>query len=859
MVLKSFFNQFKTDDSCENKCYNDIQSPDVLIELVQICNSAMTIDELLKTVCVFLKKWSGFEAIGIRYQADEEYPYFVNDGFSEDFIKSENNICLRDDSDQILHDKIGNPILDCICGKVLCGNFDPGLPFFSKNGSFWTNSTTNLLSSTRDEDLPNTRNQCIDRGYETLALFPLQHASKIYGLLQFNDSKPDCITSSLVSFVEKMALTIGSSIAHLLSINALNKIEKKHFEFLNLYGTIFLSRDFNGTVTFINKVGCELLGYPEEEIIGKKWLDFLPKSSHFTSSKIFNDMISGIRNTNFFEIPVLTASGEKRIINWNIKTVRDENNNIIGTLSSGNDITEQAIFKQEKNIVIKKLLESQDNYHQLFENASVPLIEEDMFEVKKFINSCNLFKSDSPEVVFEKHPELLEKCARLVIIKSINKQALKLYEACDIESFKDGLVQLLDDENMEIFKNVLIRFINKESYYHFETTNKTFSGNTLNVDIVWHYSPTIESPWRYLVSIRNITKRIKMEKALRKSEERYRVLFETSMDAILIFNQSGVIEDCNLATCKLLANSKDKIIGTPIVNYITSVQSKLFNNLFNNFKEKEQIKFEISMTTHDNKIIDVDVNAHWLFDNHNIGQAVFRNITKRKLAELSLIDYQSQLSKLNESLISSENQLRRNISIEIHDDISQLLVACSMKIKSLPMITDENRVRLDDIVENLDIAIQRARDLTVKISPPVIYELGLGQGIKWLCNDYSQKFDVKISYTVDVPDLCLEKEIEVFLFRCTNEFLFNIVKHASASHVQLQMNYENEILMIEVFDNGKGFLVDQRLKECAAEQCFGLFSIRDRISRNGGEFHIESSRKKGTHVWLMYPVLNQRK
>ena len=87
-----------------------------------------------------------------------------------------------------VRDSRGNPVLECMCGNVLCGRFDPALPFFTPKGSFWTNGTSELLASTSEADRQaRTRNRCNGEGYESVALIALRHGGETLGLLQLND------------------------------------------------------------------------------------------------------------------------------------------------------------------------------------------------------------------------------------------------------------------------------------------------------------------------------------------------------------------------------------------------------------------------------------------------------------------------------------------------------------------------------------------------------------------------------------------------------------------------------------------------------------------------------------------------
>ncbi|MHA2344968.1 MAG: GAF domain-containing protein, partial [Candidatus Hodarchaeales archaeon] len=122
------------------------------------------------------------------------------------FIK----VVTGDQAGELIRDPEGNPYLECMCGNILSGKTNPSLPFFTAGGSFWTNSTTELLASTTREDRQGrTRNRCNSEGYESMALIPLRYDKKIIGLLQLNDSRKDIFTSNLIRFFEGVGSSIG--------------------------------------------------------------------------------------------------------------------------------------------------------------------------------------------------------------------------------------------------------------------------------------------------------------------------------------------------------------------------------------------------------------------------------------------------------------------------------------------------------------------------------------------------------------------------------------------------------------------------------------------------------------------------
>jgi len=114
-------------------------------------------------------------------------------------------------------------------------------------------------------------------------------------------------------------------------------------QYLSVARVIIVALDLEGKVTLINKMGCEVLGYKEEEIIGKNWFDFcIPAKTRHKVREVFLKLMAGeVKAVEYYENPISIRGGEERIIAWHNTTVRDESGRIVGTLSSGEDITER--------------------------------------------------------------------------------------------------------------------------------------------------------------------------------------------------------------------------------------------------------------------------------------------------------------------------------------------------------------------------------------------------------------------------------------------------------------------------------------------------------------------------------------
>ncbi len=217
-----------------------------------ICSELNNFTDLkttLQTIIVFLKELTGTQAISIRLHDEGDYPYYVYEGFPKKFIQKENSLCARDNKGRRIKNPDGKGyILDCMCGNVIHGRFDVNLPFFSKNGSFWSNNTSKLLASTTTEDRQGTtRNYCNSQGYESVALIPIKARGENFGLIQFNDKKIDKFNEEMIQFLEMIGEEIGLAVRNSMIFS---KLQEAH-ESTNFLFSI-IAHDIIGPFSTLN-------------------------------------------------------------------------------------------------------------------------------------------------------------------------------------------------------------------------------------------------------------------------------------------------------------------------------------------------------------------------------------------------------------------------------------------------------------------------------------------------------------------------------------------------------------------------------------------------------------------------------
>lgn len=212
-------------------------------------------------------------------------------------------------------------------------------------------------------------------------------------------------------------------------------------------------------------------------------------------------------------------------------------------------------------------------------------------------------------------------------------------------------------------------------------------------------------------------------------------------------------------------------------------------------------------------------------------------------------------------VISAQEQERKRIARELHDQTSQSLTSMMVGLKVAEESSDTASIkqRVSELRTLASRTLEEVRDLSMALRPSVLDDLGLVPAINRYIHDYAQKTGLSVQFqTVGFNHERLMPEVETAIYRVIQEALTNIVRHAAAKHVSVILEQSGNKLLAITEDDGRGFDVDQVMAGPSLEIRLGLFGMEERIALIGGRLTIESAPGKGTTVFVEVPLDENR-
>jgi signal transduction histidine kinase len=219
-------------------------------------------------------------------------------------------------------------------------------------------------------------------------------------------------------------------------------------------------------------------------------------------------------------------------------------------------------------------------------------------------------------------------------------------------------------------------------------------------------------------------------------------------------------------------------------------------------------------------------------------------------------DTASTLQRLSSQLLTAQEEERRSIARELHDEVGQVLTAIKVELASAQRRIESaggDADALKPVRSIADGALSTVRDLSHLLHPAMLDDLGLPAAIEWYAKGFERRHDVRVELLQERMDERLTADTETAVFRIVQEALTNVAKHAQATRCRIYLQRLPHTLLATIEDDGVGF--DPAAAAAGPRRGLGLISIRERVAQVRGELRLEAAPGKGTRLTVELPAV----
>ena len=382
---------------------------------------------------------------------------------------------------------------------------------------------------------------------------------------------------------------------------------------------------------------------------------------------------------------------------------------------------------------------------------------------------------------------------------------------------------------------------------------------------------TVDGEKLYTVILRDMTERLRAERALEESHrglrdvsDRLQGIIDSAMDAMITVDEGQRILIFNAAAERIFLCGAGQAVGGPLERFIPERFRAAHRRHIRHFAETGEsmrmmgarlalcgLRANGQEFPIDASISQVSIQGRKLFT------VILRDITERKAVEEALNRSYRELREMSTVMHEVREAERTRIARELHDELAQWLTAIRMDVSwlasRLPKGQELLTQRTDKMKQLVDTTVAAVRRIAADLRPVMLDDLGLIPSIEHLVLEFSERSNFAVSLDLRA-DAEFHEPLATAVYRMVQEALTNVARHAEATEIQVAVKLDGDSLRVHVADNGKGLP-----QQPGERKSYGILGIRERAQTLGGRADIYSPPGGGTIVEIVLPAARFQK
>lgn len=609
---------------------------------------------------------------------------------------------------------------------------------------------------------------------------------------------------AVVKLSDGTRITIGQDITERKKAeDALRESEERYRALFENAKDATYVHDLNGRYISVNRAAEKLTGHTRDEILGRKFSDFIPAEEVAVVSEHMCNKLTDEGET-IYETEVIASDGRHIPVKVSSHLIY-ENGVATSVQGTARDISDRRRAEARLR-----------EYEKVVEGLEEMIV-----------------------VVDQDFRYLLANRAYLKY-RSKNREQVLGHLVPEVAG-KDLFVGVIKEKLEQAFQGQVVNYELKTQYPELGERAVLVS-----------YFP-IDGPTgidRVACVIQDITEGKRAEVALRQSEERFSKAFHSSPASLSIaLLEDGSLLEVNDAFLRMTGYSREDVIGRSTLEIGLWANPDYRLTMTDKLRDGAVADLDFKFRKKSGELRDGLLSVELIeLGGEPCLLGIALDITERIRADAELQSYPRLL-------LEAQERERQSIARELHDQIGQVLTAIRINLQTVwdTCETSESRALIDEGVAIVDEALEQVRDLSFELRPSVLDDLGLAAALRWYSDRFARRTGINAATAIDLPESPrLRLELETACFRIVQEALTNVVRHARARKVSITLRSVKTEVVLSIKDDGVGF--DALTKDAPQFTThLGLRGIKERALALGGRLEIKSSPSRGTEIKAHFP------